>query len=82
MALLVDESQSSASSNAGSMQVRQPPFSIYLFHRPTATPAAIAVRNSVISLCPALAPFYQLGRIMMGLEIRVSLRMRWNRTGA
>jgi hypothetical protein len=44
----------------------------------------MAVRNSVIAspFLALVAPFYQLGRIMMGLEIRVSLRMHWYSTGA
>jgi hypothetical protein len=81
MALLVDESQSSVSGNSGSMQARQPPFRIYLLHRPTATPAAIAVRNSVMALSGACS-LYQLAKTKIGRVTRDTLRMRWYITGA
>jgi hypothetical protein len=51
-----------------------------LFHIETATPAAMAVRNSDIS--SGLASLYQFAKTKMGRVTRDSFLIRWKSTGA
>jgi hypothetical protein len=67
-----------SSGGSGIRQAFQPPFSRNLFHRLTATPAAMAVRNS--DIFPD--SLYQFAKTKMGRVTRDSLRIRWNKTGA
>ncbi len=69
-----------SSGGSGMRQALQPPLSRNLFHILTATPAAMAVRNSDIS--SGLASLYQLAKTKMGRTTRDSFLIRWKSTGA